>query len=156
MRQTGFLAASAAFALTHNFPKLMTVHQLAKRLERGLLEIGVEITVSAETCMVSLVTIAGKRFGRCGSTLNKVFFDPSSIGSNYTEVAERAESLPQPLSLAGSRLVLHIQTAEQAVDDLLDMFRDLAQEKVAAGFVKRAAKAEDRLYKHKDKYLRRK
>ena len=30
---------------------------LAKRLERGLLEIGVEITVSAETCMVCLIYI---------------------------------------------------------------------------------------------------
>lgn len=52
MRQTGFLAASAAFALTHNFPKLAAVHELARRLESGLLEIGVEITGSAETCMV--------------------------------------------------------------------------------------------------------
>ena len=52
MRQTGFLAASAAFALTHNFPKLAAVHELARRLESGLLELGVEITMSAETCMV--------------------------------------------------------------------------------------------------------
>ena len=52
MRQTGFLAASAAFALTHNFPKLATVHELARTLESGLLELGVEITGSAETCMV--------------------------------------------------------------------------------------------------------
>jgi threonine aldolase len=52
MRQTGFLAACAAFALTHNFPKLAAVHDLARKLERGLLELGVEITVSAETCMV--------------------------------------------------------------------------------------------------------
>lgn len=65
MRQTGFLAAFAAFALTNNFPKLTTVHQLAKRLERGLLEIGVEITVSAETCMVCLVPIPVKWLGRC-------------------------------------------------------------------------------------------
>lgn len=133
MRQTGFLAASAAFSLTNNFPKLANVHQLAQRLERGLLEIGVEITIIAETCMV--------------------FYDPSSIGSNYAEVAERAERLPQPLSLAGSRLVLHIQTAEQAVDDLLGVFRDLVQEKKAAGFVKPAVKAENRPYK--DKYVSR-
>jgi threonine aldolase len=52
MRQTGFLAASAAFALTHNFPKLAAVHELARRLESGLLELGVEVTGSAETCMV--------------------------------------------------------------------------------------------------------
>jgi len=129
MRQTGFLSASAAFALTNNFPKLTTVHQLAKSLERGLLEIGVEITVTAETCMV--------------------FYDPSSIGSDYAEVAERAERLSQPLSLLGSRLVLHIQSAEQAVDDLLGVFRDIAQEKKAAGFVKPAAKVEDRSYKNK-------
>lgn len=57
------------------------------------------------------------------------------------------------MSLAGSRLVLHIQTAEQAVDDLLGVFRDLAQEKKAAGFVKPVAKAETRPYK--DKYLSR-
>jgi threonine aldolase len=52
MRQTGFLAASAAYALTHNFPKLAAVHDLARKLERGLLELGVEVTGSAETCMV--------------------------------------------------------------------------------------------------------
>ena len=51
MRQTGFLAASAAFALTNNFPKLTYVHRLAQRLERELREVGVEITVSAETCI---------------------------------------------------------------------------------------------------------
>ncbi|KAH9005997.1 pyridoxal phosphate-dependent transferase [Lactarius hatsudake] len=134
MRQTGFLAATAAFALSNNFPKLTSVHQLAKRLERGLLEIGVEITVRTETCMV--------------------FYDPSSIGTNYTEIAERAERLPRPLSLGGSRLVLHIQTAEQAVDDLLGVLRDLAQEKKAAGFVKPAAKADNRS-SYMDQYVRR-
>jgi hypothetical protein len=62
MRQTGFLAASAAYALTNNFPKLTTVHQQAKRLERGLLEIGVDITVSAETCMVCSIPVPSKRW----------------------------------------------------------------------------------------------
>lgn len=52
MRQTGFLAASAAYALTNNFSKLAAVHDLTRKLERGLLELGVEITSSAETCMV--------------------------------------------------------------------------------------------------------
>jgi threonine aldolase len=63
MRQTGFLAASAAFSLTNNFPKLANVHQLAQRLERGLLEIGVEITIIAETCMVR-VPLLRKQHGR--------------------------------------------------------------------------------------------
>ena len=52
MRQTGFMAASSAYALTHNFPLLPAVHQLTRRLENGLQEIGVEITSGAETCMV--------------------------------------------------------------------------------------------------------
>ncbi len=52
MRQTGFMAASAAYALTHNFPRLPAVHELTRKLEAGLVEIGVEITSSAETCMV--------------------------------------------------------------------------------------------------------
>lgn len=54
MRQTGVLAASAAYALTHNFPLLSKVHALAKRLEVGLEGIGAKILSRAETCMVSL------------------------------------------------------------------------------------------------------
>lgn len=54
MRQIGILAASAAYALTHNFSQLERVHILAKKLEAGLEAIGVEITSRAETCMVSL------------------------------------------------------------------------------------------------------
>jgi threonine aldolase len=52
MRQIGILSASAAFALTHNFPQLFRVHELARKLEAGLEEIGAEITSPAETCMV--------------------------------------------------------------------------------------------------------
>lgn len=54
MRQTGILAASAAYALTYNFPQLAKVHTLAKKLESGLRNIGAEITSKAETCMVGL------------------------------------------------------------------------------------------------------
>ena len=53
MRQTGFLAASAAYALTHNFPQLPRVHALARKVEAGLEEIGATILSRAETCMVS-------------------------------------------------------------------------------------------------------
>ena len=55
MRQTGFLAASAAYALTHNFPLLTKVHQLAKKLQVGLEEIGATILVKADTCMVNVL-----------------------------------------------------------------------------------------------------
>lgn len=53
MRQTGILAASAAYALTHNFPQLPRVHALARTLEKGLIDLGVKISSGAETCMVS-------------------------------------------------------------------------------------------------------
>lgn len=53
MRQTGSLAASAAYALTNNFPLLPRVHALTKRLEAGLEDIGAVISSKAETCMVS-------------------------------------------------------------------------------------------------------
>lgn len=53
MRQTGFMAGCAAYALTYNFPKLVDVHALANKLEKGLRDIGVNILSGAETCMVS-------------------------------------------------------------------------------------------------------
>jgi threonine aldolase len=78
---------------------------------------------------------------------NKVFYDPSSIGTNYAEVAERARKLPKPLSLLGSRLVVHIQTSEEAIDDFLGVVRNLAEEKKAAGFVRSVEKAGNSSYK---------
>ena len=52
MRQTGALAAAAAYAVTHHVPLLPKVHELSKTLERGLEEAGCEILSRAETCMV--------------------------------------------------------------------------------------------------------
>jgi threonine aldolase len=52
MRQTGYMAGCAAYALTHNFPLLPRVHALAKRMQQGLEELGVGILSPAETCMV--------------------------------------------------------------------------------------------------------
>jgi threonine aldolase len=115
MRQTGFLAASAAYALTHNLPQLVRVHDLTRRLQNGLEEIGCRILSRAETCMI--------------------FYDPGPVGVTYEEIAERGSSLPEPLVLGGSRLVVHIQTSEEAVNDFLNIVRTLAAEKKAAGFV---------------------
>lgn len=52
MRQTGYLVGCAAYALTHNFPQLPRVHALAKRMQRGLEDVGVVILSPAETCIV--------------------------------------------------------------------------------------------------------
>ncbi|KAG6902798.1 hypothetical protein C0995_011285 [Termitomyces sp. Mi166 len=133
MRQTGILAASAAYALTQNFPQLERVHTLSKKLEAGLEAIGAEITSRAETCMV--------------------FYDPSPIGLNYNEIAERASKLPDPLFLGGSRLVVHIQTSESAINDFLALISELAEEKKKAGFIEPNPSTERKV--HKDIYVRR-
>lgn len=55
---------------------------------------------------------------------------------DFDEIADRASALPEPLVLGGSRLVVHIQTSEAAVDDFLLVIKELAEEKKQAGFVK--------------------
>ncbi|KAF9036466.1 hypothetical protein BDZ89DRAFT_1100632 [Hymenopellis radicata] len=110
MRQTGFMAFSAAYALTHHFP-------LLPKLEAGLEEIGVTILSRAETCMI--------------------FYDAASIGTTFEEIALRAKELPVPIILAPSgRLVVHVQNTDAAVDDFLTLIRGIAEEKRTAGFVK--------------------
>ena len=66
----------------------------------------------------------------------QLFYDPSPVGVTYDEIAERGLALPEPLYLGGSRLVIHIQTSDAAVDDFLEVVRQLAEEKRKAGFVK--------------------
>lgn len=52
LRQTGYAAASAGYALNDNYPLLAGTHKLAKRVEQGLRDIGADILVGAETNMV--------------------------------------------------------------------------------------------------------
>ncbi|KDR84770.1 hypothetical protein GALMADRAFT_233107 [Galerina marginata CBS 339.88] len=132
MRQTGILAACAAYSLTNNFPQLPRVHTLARKLEAGLEEIGAKILSRAETCMI--------------------FYDPSPLGVTYDEIGDRGSALPEPLFLGGSRLVVHIQTSDAAVEDFLGIVRQLAAEKRAAGFVKPQEQANGEI---KDVYVRR-
>ncbi|KZT21712.1 hypothetical protein NEOLEDRAFT_1181549 [Neolentinus lepideus HHB14362 ss-1] len=138
MRQIGILAASAAYALTHNFPRLVAAHDLTKRLEQGLKDIGVEITSPGETCMV--------------------FYDPSSVGVEFGEIVDRASKLPEPIILAGSRLVVHIQTSPAAVEDFLQLVQELAKEKRKAGFDPAQYKAHvngnGHIHSYKDIYVR--
>ncbi|KAI6136911.1 pyridoxal phosphate-dependent transferase [Pisolithus sp. B1] len=110
------------YALTHHFPLLPRVHALAKRMQEGLEEIGVGILSPAETCML--------------------FYDPSAIG--------RAAQLPKPIYLNGSRLMMHIQTAGEAVEDFLGLMRQLKEEKAQAGWRGQQA---DR-GKHREVYVR--
>ncbi|KAF8527958.1 pyridoxal phosphate-dependent transferase [Hysterangium stoloniferum] len=112
MRQTGILAGSAAYALSNHFQLLPGVHALARKLEQGLRAIGVQITSPAETCMV--------------------FYNPAPIGLTYEEIMERAASLPDPIKVGGSRLVIHIQTSSQAVDDFINLLKRMSEEKGSA------------------------
>ena len=53
----------------------------------------------------------------------------------YDELDARAASLPEPIRISGSRLVVHIQTSSAAVADLISLVKTMAEEKRAAGFV---------------------
>jgi threonine aldolase len=130
MRQIGLLSGCIAYALNHNFPRLSHVHVLARRLEAGLREIGVRI-LGGGTCMVCRSTSSRSFLTR----VTQVFFDPTPLGIEYEELSERAETLPEPMTITSSRLVVHIQTEDRAVDDLLTLVKTIAEEKRAAGFV---------------------
>lgn len=71
-----------------------------------------------------------------GLTIVQVFFEPKSIGSTVAEISRRAAELPEPLGVYSSRLVVHLQTTETAVDDLVRLVHKIATEKRAEGFVK--------------------
>jgi threonine aldolase len=65
----------------------------------------------------------------------QVFYDPSRLGLDYPEIVERAARLPDPIKLGGSRLVVHIQTSPRAIDDLVELLKEMAEEKKREGFV---------------------
>ncbi len=69
------------------------------------------------------------------STSPQIFFDPTPLGISYVEIVTRAAELPNPIRLGGSRLVVHIQTAPETVDDFLALVRQLADEKKQNGYV---------------------
>lgn len=52
IRQAGGIAASADYAITHHFPRLIKTHELASRLEQGLRELGCDILAPVDTSMV--------------------------------------------------------------------------------------------------------
>lgn len=108
MRQIGFLSAAAAYSLSHHLPLLPGVHQKAKRLAAGMESLGIRITVPVETCMV--------------------FFDPSPIGLTTEEIAAKGEALDKPIKMfGGDRLAVHIQTTDEAIDDLLALISSMAK-----------------------------
>lgn len=65
----------------------------------------------------------------------QVFFDPSTICVDYKEVVDCAAALPLPITLWDSRLVVHIQTTTEAIDDFLQLMRELRDKKRKEVFV---------------------
>lgn len=106
-RQSGSLAAQADYALTHHFPRLAGTHALARRLADGLKEAGCDIVAPVDTSMV--------------------FFDPAPAGINLEQVAAALAALPDPITIGANRLVLHHQTSPQAVEDFIQVVKDLAE-----------------------------
>ncbi|GAK66691.1 threonine aldolase [Moesziomyces antarcticus] len=109
VRQVGPLVAAARVGVLENFPKLNATHQLARYAGRELEKLGVRLTAPVETSMV--------------------FLDTSSIDIPIPELVARAAALPQPIKLGGGRMVVHYQIEKQAIDDLLDLIRQMKQEK---------------------------
>lgn len=91
IRQSGALAASADFALTHNFDKLRETHAMAKRLADGLEALGVRLLVKAET---SMVRVAPGGPTRC----------PSLMGADAASLRSSRSSSTRTRSASRSRL----------------------------------------------------
>lgn len=109
VRQVGPLVAAARVGVLENYPKLNATHQLARYAGRELEKLGVRLTAPVETSMV--------------------FLDTSSIDIPIPELVSRAASLPSPIKLGGGRMVVHYQIEKAAIDDLLDLIRQMKQEK---------------------------
>lgn len=108
MRQIGILSSCAAYALTHHIRLLPSVHQKAKHLANELTKLGIRITMPVDTCMV--------------------WFDPASVGLDGVEIAKHAKELKDGIEMFDDgRLVIHIQTSDQAISDLVGIIRIMIQ-----------------------------
>jgi threonine aldolase len=83
---------------------------------------------------------------------DRSFTTQPPLGQLSTRSQRELLRFQNPSSSAGSRLVVHIQTSDSAVDDFLAVVRTLAEEKKAAGFVKPEEGANGVI---KDVYVRR-
>jgi threonine aldolase len=84
--------------------------------------------VYGQYLIVSYIPVLNSFYGQ-------ILYDPSPLGLDCDEIADRANDLPDPIILQGSRLVVHIQTSEDAIDDFLALVRTLAEEKKSRGGV---------------------
>ncbi|KAH8090382.1 putative threonine aldolase [Filobasidium floriforme] len=105
IRQSGAIATAASVALTEHFPKLIGTHGLARKLADGVQALGGKFVYPTET--------------------NMVWVDLASLGIPLKDLQAAGEALEQPLVIRGARFVVHHQITEQAIDDLLILFKEL-------------------------------
>ena len=106
------LAGAADYALTTNLSAIPAVHKLTKHLANALFELGVHLLLPVDTTIIA--------------------FDTTPLGFSHVELAERAKKEPVPIKLSpNSRMVLHFQTAPEAVDLLIDLVKRMKQERIA-------------------------
>ena len=64
-----------------------------------------------------------------------MWFDAAHLGVSVKEVVQACRDHPDPIHLYGERLVVHVQTTPEAIEDIIQIFIRLIEEKKAAGFV---------------------
>lgn len=104
IRQSGFLASAADYALTRTLPLMPRVHQLAARLAAELEKLGVRLLIPTET--------------------NMLWIDTQPLGFSTQDLTRRALDIKggsQRITLGGTRVVLHFQITESAVNDFIDL-----------------------------------
>ncbi|KAI1319368.1 Threonine aldolase [Mortierella claussenii] len=117
-RQAGSLAAAAHWGIEHVWPTMEKTHRLAKYLAEELEKVGggARVYIPVET--------------------NMVFLDLAGSGIRLSELSRRLESekgirignKDAPETQTQVRLVLHWQISLQAVDDFLEVVRDMASQ----------------------------
>jgi threonine aldolase len=110
MRQAGFLAAAALYALDNNVERLVDDHENAGRLAGALADLeGVKVLNDpVET--------------------NLVFFDVSGAGKNALEIMNDARDrgvLINPEELTVMRAVTHLNVSREDIDRAIDVFREI-------------------------------
>ncbi|KAK4705027.1 threonine aldolase, partial [Phenoliferia sp. Uapishka_3] len=106
IRQSGTLAIGARYALDHNLPLLPATHALAASLASSLFNLGARLVVPTETHMC--------------------WIDPTPLGFPLTELIARAKA--RGITLGGSRIIVHIQITQEAVDDLVALVAEMKEE----------------------------
>lgn len=118
-RQAGVLAAAGIYAVDNIWPKLLYDHENAKKLEKGLSEMGFTITVPVES--------------------NFVFASGSAIDFSFKRTASYLRSkgialTPNAQNEYLSRLAIHHQITSEHIDTILCLIHDL----IANRFIYRA------------------